>query len=394
MRETGARYTFRANRLAGRHGWLRLTPAYSVGLVRELIAELGPHERVLDPFCGTGTTALACAEAGIGCDTIDINPFLVWLARAKCANYEPCEIEEARTLLERAARAEPAASDWRPPISRIERWWSEPTLAQLAAAWRVITESVVVPKARDLATVAFCRVLMAVSNASYRHQSVSFSNDISPTPESISLVFEKARAAVVVGALQSLRSSVGVVQCDARDVRACIEEGSIDAVITSPPYPNRMSYVRELRPYMYWLGCLADGRAAGDLDWAAIGGTWGIATSRLSTWTGAGLGRELIGADIVDAIAEQNSLLASYVVKYAEDMAAHFDNLRTVMRPGGQATYIIGNSHFFGVPVETQDLYAELLHRAGFQSPDIRLLRKRTSKTGLFEYAVSAAVPA
>jgi predicted methyltransferase len=394
MRETGTRYTFRANRLAGRHGWLRLTPAYSVGLVRELIAELDAGRRVLDPFCGTGTTALACAEAGIGCDTIDINPFLVWLARAKCADYGPSEIEEERALLAQAARAEPDAGDWRPPISRIDRWWDEPALAQLAAAWRVITQSGVGLRARDLATVAFCRVLLAVSKASYSHQSVSFSSDISRCNLSVQPAFEEAAEAIAVGASQLLRSDVKVVQGDARDVRAWIDERSIDAVITSPPYPNRMSYVRELRPYMFWLGCLADGRAAGDLDWAAIGGTWGIATSRLASWTGVGLGRELIGAAVVDSIAERNPLLASYVLKYAEDMADHFDNLRAVMRPGGRATYIIGNSHFFGVPVETQDLFAVLLRRAGFRSPEIRLLRRRTSKTGLFEYAVSAVVPA
>lgn len=55
-------------------------------------------------------------------------------------------------------------------------------------------------------------------------------------------------------------------------------------VITSPPYPNRMSYIRELRPYMYWLGFLCDGRQAGELDWKAIGGTWGCATSNLTHW--------------------------------------------------------------------------------------------------------------
>ena len=55
-------------------------------------------------------------------------------------------------------------------------------------------------------------------------------------------------------------------------------------VVTSPPYPNRMSYIRELRPYMYWLGYLNDGRQAGELDWRAIGGTWGCATSNLARW--------------------------------------------------------------------------------------------------------------
>ena len=63
---------------------------------------------------------------------------------------------------------------------------------------------------------------------------------------------------------------------------ASVVDGKFDLVITSPPYANRMSYIRELRPYMYWLDFLSNGRDAGELDWETIGGTWGIATSKLT----------------------------------------------------------------------------------------------------------------
>jgi hypothetical protein len=63
-----ARFTFKGNIDASRHGWLRLTPAYSVHLVRELLAAHSSHGmRVLDPFCGTGTTLVACGEGGLDC---------------------------------------------------------------------------------------------------------------------------------------------------------------------------------------------------------------------------------------------------------------------------------------------------------------------------------------
>ena len=35
--ETRSDYTFKYNSKLGRHGWLRLTPAYSVKLVKEII---------------------------------------------------------------------------------------------------------------------------------------------------------------------------------------------------------------------------------------------------------------------------------------------------------------------------------------------------------------------
>ena len=56
-----------------------------------------PGETVLDPFCGTGTTALVCAERGIACDTTDINPFLIWLAKAKARSYSSADLDAFTT---------------------------------------------------------------------------------------------------------------------------------------------------------------------------------------------------------------------------------------------------------------------------------------------------------
>ena len=36
---------------------------------------------------------------------------------------------------------------------------------------------------------------------------------------------------------------------------------------------------------MYWPGYLDSGNQAGELDWQAIGGIWGCATSKLMSWT-------------------------------------------------------------------------------------------------------------
>jgi hypothetical protein len=184
-----------------------------------------------------------------------------------------------------------------------------------------------------------------------------------------------------------------VIKGDARRLDQISDLGRYSSVITSPPYPNRMSYVRELRPYMYWLGYLADGRAAGELDWVAIGGTWGIATSNLSRWTGEGSAAGVLDREAIDAIEARSPLLANYVRKYVEDMTTHISTLSSVLRPNARATYIIGNSHFYGVPVETQEIFAELFRRAGFVDVEIRALRKRTSKTGLFEFAVTGVWP-
>src|SRR5262245_37121932 len=126
-------HTFHGNSKATRHGWLRLTPAYSVRLVAQLLSS-GTQGPVLDPFCGTGTTLLSCAEHGLDGDSVDINPFLIWLARAKLGSYSSAQLAEARLGLlgmQRAARSRRRQTPWTPPMHQIEKWWNRGTLAAL-----------------------------------------------------------------------------------------------------------------------------------------------------------------------------------------------------------------------------------------------------------------------
>jgi hypothetical protein len=165
-----------------------------------------------------------------------------------------------------------------------------------------------------------------------------------------------------------------------------------DAVVTSPPYCNRMSYIRELRPYMYWLKYLHEPRTAGELDWRVIGGTWGIATSRLMSWqapaNGAPPDRQL--RQIVRAIEAHSPLLGRYVERYFVDMALHVRSLIAQLHPGATVHYVVGNSTFYGVMVPTQELLSRQFKRAGFRETRVHTLRSRTSKRELFEYLISA----
>jgi hypothetical protein len=165
-----------------------------------------------------------------------------------------------------------------------------------------------------------------------------------------------------------------------------------DVVITSPPYPNRISYVREVRPFLYWLGFLTDSRAAGELDWKAIGGTWGIATSRLLSIE---LNDPLLYTllpdlhPILQAIDQHSALLSRYVLRYFQDMRVHFENLSRRLRPNAQIHYIVGNAKFYEVVVPVETLLAHLMRAAGFETIKIEPLRKRNSKRELVEFRFS-----
>ncbi|BDA71479.1 hypothetical protein RIVM261_003730 [Rivularia sp. IAM M-261] len=156
-----------------------------------------------------------------------------------------------------------------------------------------------------------------------------------------------------------------------------------------------MSYIRELRPYMYWLGYLQSGREAGELDWKAIGGTWGCATSNVGKWAPeSDLKIPYEGFyTIINQITQTSDLLARYVHKYFYDIVLHSQELYKVVKHGGFIHYIVGNSKFYDVMLPVESIFASIFQDVGFTNISIKTIRKRTSKKELFEFLVSAQKP-
>ncbi len=399
-----ADYTHKFNANTGRHGWLRLTPAYSVKIVEELIAVCDRPQRVLDPFCGTATTVLSAAYHGHEGVTTEINPFLVWLGRVKTAHYSNATIASTAVVCAHvidAVRRSDVDPIETPPIHNIDRWWSIEALAFLRKLKSGIkAKSEEESHERDLLMVAFCRTLIRLSNAAFNHQSMSFKDDAQLSLRfcaDMERVFKEDLQFVLSGAKDNPSGTGQVLLGDARGLSQVVD-GHFDLIITSPPYANRMSYIRELRPYMYWLEFLDNGRDAGELDWLAIGGTWGVATSRLVNWEPP---KESFTHPILDStlnrIAHNNNkngeILAKYVAKYFNDIWEHVSSLTSMVKKGTKVHYIVGNSTFYGVLLSVERLYAAMFEGVGFEEIRCTAIRKRNSKKELFEFDVSARWP-
>lgn len=401
--------TFKHNQKRGRYGWLRLTPAYSLKMVRRYLQTSDDAITVLDPFAGSGTTPLYAAYHGFRAEALELNPFLVWFMRVKTARYPDTAGEELELAADRILD-ELHSSGGRqvdpPPIRNIERWWSPSALNFLRSLKAGIEDyaSEDLPESTtDLLRVCFCRTLIKISNAAFNHQSMSFDDDsrqlsMFEAEQHFRAVFLHDVGFVADSLHPNPITIPRLLQGDARRVGDYVSFG-VDKVVTSPPYPNRMSYIRELRPYMYWLGYLKQAREAGELDWRAIGGTWGIATSRLSEWC-----RDEQGGyypsyfkEILRKIANDKNMhgleMANYVARYFEDVLEHFSSLVKVLHSGAQVHFVVGNSTFYGVLVPVERLYAEVMHLTGLREVEVETVRKRNSKRRLYEFAVSGKKP-
>lgn len=392
-----SQYTFKYNQKLGRHGWLRLTPAYSVKIVERVLDEIGYQPQcVLEPFSGTGTTELVCANRGIDSFAYDVNPFLVWLASTKTARYTDDQIsgfiDECSHILSVVDRAEEYEY---PNIYNIERWWHKRQLSFLAklktCIW-VVSDEII----RDLLKVAFCREIIMLSNAAFDHVSTSFDD----SGDNESFTFEdgkKSFASICEVMVESLREQpVAKTDILLHNSMNVLTNGHrfFDTLITSPPYPNRISYIRELRPYMYWLDYLNTPDDASNLDWNTIGGTWGSATSKLSTWEKKSDLLPDYLLDIANSISKADNksarLMANYVLKYFDDITIHIQSVYNAIQSGGTVHYIVGNSIFYGNAVPSERLYADILTRVGFSNVKYKIVRKRNCNKALYEYWISA----
>ncbi len=80
------------------HDWYRFVLSYPPHLVRDYLKRLPAPagQRVLDPFCGTGTTIVECKKLGIGSVGVEAHPFSHFASVTKIDwEVDPSELEDS-----------------------------------------------------------------------------------------------------------------------------------------------------------------------------------------------------------------------------------------------------------------------------------------------------------
>jgi len=391
------------------HRWYRLTPSFSPQLAHDIADHFGldPTDRVLDPFGGVGTVPLCMKYRGIPACSIELNPYLHFVGAVKTRTYRdlegiercigafltkltgelrqlPGERDSARYLREHEAEI--------PRIHRPERWWSPGNLMQLVCLRQALRGFVAEPHHHDLLKMGVLSILVPLSNARHNHVSLTFSAAPAPTMDALAILSGKYRD--MIEDLRSVaglpRSEVALYRGNSKEPSAVLPEApEITAVITSPPYPNRFSYARETRPHLFFFDFIEDATAVGRLETEAIGGTWGKATSLLAGGVAPAHALiETLVAPYTKNIGDDGRLMSAYITKYFNDIFQHAGEIARVCAQRCRLAYVIGNSKFYGHPLPSDELLAGIFGHWGFTLDRIDRMRRRQSKTGLYEAVV------
>lgn len=397
--------TFKTGQSESVHRWYRLTPSYSPNLVRFLIDEFGitGDGYVLDPFSGRGTTVIECQKLGIPALGIDINPLLQQVGDRSLRwdtdhlHLVGDYVSEAGDLLDRhrGDSVELVLENFNarlPLIHNVFRWWKAEVLRDLIICRELMTGARYAP-IYDYLWLAINKAALDCANIHRNHPTITFDDDHQRV---INVHFElKTNLDEICEDLQNLKKKqIGnsrlnaVILGNSTQGLGGLLGRPVDYVITSPPYPNRYSYVHQTRPQLHFMELLGDVRQATELDLEAVGGTWGRATSILQKGLIEVPGEVRPYLSYYDELKDKNVLMCNYATKYFVDMWRHVKSIRRHVSRGFRGAYVVGNSRLSGVEIFTEVILGKLFEHEGFKVERTVSFRKRGGRQRLYETAV------
>ncbi len=400
------------------HGWYRFVLSFPPHLVRHYLARfgLGPRHRVLDPFCGTGTTLVECKKVGVPSVGIEANSMACFATTVKVDwDLDPqCLMSSSQTIAQ-AALAELEAQGLRDEIL-LRVLPADPLpcgLLRLDAERDalLLTDSIS-PLPLHKTLVLLGHLGRYEGHREYRHQLLALARELANSIGNLEFGPEVGvgpikRDAPVVPAwldrvhamaadLRSLRgvnmpggftgAQAEVHQGDARELLRWVEPGSVDGVITSPPYPNEKDYTRTTRLESVLLGFVRTKSELRRLKHGLVrSNTRGVyREDDDDRWVHGNPEVERIASEIEArrmALGKTSGFERMYarVTKlYFGGMARHLAELRQALRPGAHLAYVVGDqASYLRVMIRTGRILSDIATGLGYELEGIDLFRTR-----------------
>lgn len=394
------------------HDWYRFVLSYPPHLVRDYTQRFGLNSshQVLDPFSGTGTTVVECKKMGIPSLGTEANPMAHFAGLTK-VNWLPSPaglVAHAERVAEAALKQIQTDKVSEAPVLCLEDKQISP-LRRLSPECEplLLTNSISpLPLHKALVLLDALRqhhderyvhheLLALAKSVVYRVSNLRFGPEVgvgiikSDAPVISEWLIAVRAIADDLAALQSLPNTPATVhKADARQLDHVLVSNSIDAVITSPPYPNEKDYTRTTRLESVLLGFIHN---KADLQALKRGllrsNTRGVYKGDDDDqWVADHSEIQAIAAAIESRRIELGKtsgferLYARVTKLYFGGMTRHLAELRPYLRPNARLAYVVGDQmSYLRVMLRTGQLLADIAERLGYEIVGIDLFRTRLS---------------
>ncbi len=381
------------------HRWVPWIAGYSASFVDDVISARLAHRRtgaILDPFCGVGTTLLQAIRRGYDAVGFEINPYPALAARVKLGapSIKLTELDALLTRLQKKCaqwRTKPAPCDIpAPPLKSRLPFFSSAVHTQVLHLLGFV-ESVENALIADLFRAAFGAVMVSFSNYSYEPSLTSRPAADKPTIEDADV------GQIMLAKLRQMRADIALLQDETRqrafgssrvinadffNADGEVETGTVNLMITSPPYMNNYHYVRNTRPQLYWLNFISSPNEHKHLELNNFGQYWQtVRDADPVALTFEHHELEQILKQLRETRVEKGAYggpgWANYVAAYFNDCLRFMARLRRVLARGGVGVIVIGNSIIQGIDIRTEEILGQIGVMQGLALEDVHCIREK-----------------
>lgn len=388
---------FNKNKQESIHRWYPFVEGYSKEFIQSIITE-NKDKNInccLEPFSGSGTTALELQNLGIKCYSFEVNPLMYLIGKVKLETeytYERTlywfnDIKETRSRL-----SDIGLNSVFPTLYQSEnrkKWNYDESVGQAVKKLDISINTITEKIYKDLFTIALAAILLDVSNLYRNGKCLSYKKNWTETTLSEADVFEKFDNKVLTELLEDIKNSSNMrtnisqrnkeylFNSDSRyAINTQVPDNSVDLVITSPPYLNSRDYTDTYMLELKTLGFTKDNaqiknlreqtfRSHVQIHWQDKANVENnLLKSTLRKLDNSAKDSEVWNPSIIDMVR-----------LYFVDMETLFNEIYKKMRKGGKVYFNVSNSAYFNVQINTLDICASIAEEIGFSVNEIRKAR-------------------
>ncbi len=393
---------FASNKTLPIHRWAPWIAGFSSSFVQDALNRyMRSPGTVLDPFAGVGTTLVEAALLGHFVVGFEINPYAALACRTKLkAHYIAVDRLRREALRFASFYNEKIASDYIPKSTPPQgfktraAFYSAPVLRKVLILQDFIL-TLEDPDLRDVFRLAFASTMVRYSNYSYEpslgRRVAAGREEIHDFPVAQTILSKLTEMTEDIAWAQTLMrdrlANAQVINDSFFEYRRHLAPESVDLIVTSPPYLNNYHYNRNTRPHLYWLGYAESPRDLKSLEESNFGKYWQTVREqeRLD------LNFSAPGTDLVERLQLLRQLnpergiyggngWANYAASYFNDCYSFAQGIHYVLRSGGMALVVIGNSILQGVLIPTDQYMGKIAESVGLEL--VRIDVPRATRVG------------